>query len=642
MTPLTPYDILGIGPLVMEELRTLFQFGKALYWVNGKGNSTLPQVDLSKRQMERAMEEFSAGQPFWDMISSTVIIPVCTSANIATMEGTETIGAFVLCNVDRTVSPDEASRWLPVLHSWIENTLTARKEKLLRISTTAAIPPYLARVIHRQDGTFLALHIVSKRWGVLHDKNEFISILEKFLAMFNGNQDEIKLEIAGYGPYDLWIMIKGLEESALSTSLTKLYSHAPLKRYGISAAFVHLFGRISDDEKIETVEAALTQQVASVEKTAGILNLPLSSRIIIDDLERRFHCQELDHILIRAEAAFKGVQYTAAFLSGKIPEENTIQAHGVDFDHIHTDKTCTCALVMKKVTRNERASFNLEEWARQLQHAVSKGSGIPLSTVTIGVAASFQDTLKSTTAIGAAFYAYMHATMLGQGERVVFDAITWQVMGDELISLGALRHACQAFRQGIKLDQHNSEIWNSLGVCLAQLGRKKEAERAFVAAAERNPKDFMTFYNLCGIQHALGNHREAEASCRIALKIRPEDPMALTRLGQVLIDAGQAEEAIQILQKAVKTHDSPPALAYRLLGTALYALDRWHEAKRAFEKALKQRPDDTLAMASLALGYAEKEKDRSTARRLMRGIGLKSKVSPRLKQILARISDILE
>ncbi len=641
MTSITPQDILGIGPLIMEELRTLFQFSKALYWIDDTGNSTFPPVDLSKRQRERAMEAFSAGQPFWDMISSTVIIPVCTSAHISSMKVPKTIGAFVLCNVDRTVGPDEASRWLPLLSSWIENTLTVRKEQLLRISATAAVPPYLPRVIQRQTGTSLTLHIVSKRGRALHDKNEFISTFEKFLAMFNGNQGGIQLEIAGYGPSDLWIMIEGLKESALSASLTKLYSHAPLKKYGISAAFVHLFGTMLD-EKIETVEAALTQQVASVEKTARILNLPLFSRIILNDLERRFHSQEIDHILRSAEAELRGIQYAAAFLSGKIPEKTTIQAHGVDFDHIHTDKSCTCALIIKRVTRNKCASFNLAEWARQLQHAVSKGSGIPLSAVTVGVAASFQDTLKSTTAIGAAFYAYVHATMLGQGQKVVFDAITWQVIGDELIALGALRHACQAFRQGIKLDQHNSEIWNSLGVCLAQLGRKREAERAFVAAAERNPKDFMTFYNLCGIQHALGNHREAETSCRMALKIRPEDPMALTRLGQVLIDAGQVEEAIQFLQRAVKTNHSPPALSYRLLGTALYTLDRWHEAKRAFEKALKQRPDDTLAMASLALGYAEKENDHSTARRLMHGIALKSKVSPQLKQISARISGILE
>ncbi len=638
---LRPEDIIRLGPEVMEQLRSLFPFEQVLCWVPQSQDDIFPPVEISKRQKERAGKAISEGRPFWDLVASSVIIPVVCSA--ASEHARNTIdGAFVLSGVERRVGPEEPVRLLPLLHSWIETALSALKLELLRISPGIDIPPYIVRAAvalpEEEDGLNI-LH-VQGRGGLFTHHDKLYSLLGKFLLRTSKGRRDTDIELCGCGPCDLWMIVHGFEEPELSASLRQIFHFPPLKISGIRKAFVHTFSAVRS-QNVAEAETEMSGQIKSLEETARFLGLPLFSNLLLDDIETRFNCSGLKRLLPPAVAELKGSQFAAAFSAGR-PFMKTRPDSGAEcFDHAYHSSAGNCALLIKKVPRRQRPGFDLKGWGKKIQKLPALADS-PETVSPVGVAASWQQTLKSNTAPGAAFWAYVHAFLLGTGKSVVADAVTWQVRGDELISAGAIQDACRAFRQALRLDDSSAEIWNSLGVSLAQIGRKKEAEKAFIAASEKNPRDFMAFYNLCGIRHARRKYREAEASCRRALDLRPADPMALMRLGQVMLDSGRYGKAAEYLKNAVSLSDTASPAAWRLLGTALYRQGFWPEAKNAFKKALKLRSDDAIALASLALGYAEHENDYATARRLVQGISSKSTVSPELGRISACISAIFE
>jgi tetratricopeptide (TPR) repeat protein len=476
------------------------------------------------------------------------------------------------------------------------------------------------------------------------DQEKLGADIKNFLVLAS-KQGDLRVELAGHGPSDLWFILTGLDEPALSASLSRISLFGPLKKSGIQQVFIHNFNDTLDAASPDAsapVPNALSEQVTSTEETASVLGMPLFSEALLADIEGRFSCRGMKRVLLSCHRECKGVQCAVAFavipraVIERLPESSDC------FDNVYTARDGNCVLFMKKASRRERPGFDIQAWARNIQEvAVSYGKGSAMPALPLGVAASWQQTLKSSIATGAAFWAYVHAFMLGSGKAIVFDAVTWQVRGDELIASGALRDACRAFRNALKLDGSNAEIWNSLGVCLAQLGRKREAEKAFIAASRRDPDDFMTFYNLCGVQHALKNYDQAEASCRRSLELRSGDPMILMRLGQVLLDSGRAADAVKYLRQAETANESPTQAVLRLLGIAFYRLNEWPKAKQALKRAVKLKPDDVISRAYLALGYAEFDNDHATARRLAQNITQKSQSSQELRRISARLGAFL-
>ncbi len=631
---LTPDDIIRIGPEVIERLHVMLPFEKGVCWVPSAENGTFPPVEISRRQRERASEAFSTGRPFWDIVGSSVIIPISytSSTNAA---APQVCGAFVLSGVSRAVTPEEPDRWLPLLCSWVETTLSMCKTRMLRVDPGDPLPPCIARAVTTSHSDLNVLHLCFGRGRDITDYENFVPVVEKLLRSTCEKGRDLRMELAGYGVHDLWIIVHGLGEPFLSSAIRRIFPSPAMKKAGIQQAIVHTFDcKLSRENALER----MSEQAASTEEIAGILGMPVFSKVMLSDIEKRFECNGLKGLFNFDLSMYRGRRYAAAFAHIASPDLNKLSPGHDCFDHVHRAASGTCILFVKKVTRREHLKFDLKEWGRNIQEVLgSRGEG--RGKVPVGVAASWQQTLSSVSVPGASFWAYVHAFMLRTGMSIVYDAVTWQVRGDELMASGALMHACRAFRKALVLDDTHAEIWNSLGVCLARLGRRREAEKAFLKASGINPDDFMTFYNLCGIQHALRDYSRAEASCRRAIEIRSGDTMALTRLGQVLLDSGKEVQAVECLEQA-SAGETPPPAVWRLLGTALYRQGKWPDAKRALEKALALKPEDAAARTRLALGYAEYEKDYATARRLSQGFMSKSRKSAELGRISARLSSI--
>jgi tetratricopeptide (TPR) repeat protein len=91
-----------------------------------------------------------------------------------------------------------------------------------------------------------------------------------------------------------------------------------------------------------------------------------------------------------------------------------------------------------------------------------------------------------------------------------------------------------------------------------------QAEEEFKAAIRVNPYDSLSWRQLGGIMSAKGDFTAAEEDFRKALNLQPRDSDAKTGLAIVLISTNKTDEAISLLESAVKDDPTNIVAHYRL------------------------------------------------------------------------------
>jgi tetratricopeptide (TPR) repeat protein len=120
---------------------------------------------------------------------------------------------------------------------------------------------------------------------------------------------------------------------------------------------------------------------------------------------------------------------------------------------------------------------------------------------------------------------------------------------------------------------------------------------------------------------ALGRYDEAIAEGERAVELNPNGAEALAVLGGILNSVGRPEEAIPVLQKAMRLNPMPPAWYYAYLGISYGLTEQYDKAIAEFEKGLRVAPDYGLCLLGLAASYslAGREKEaRKTVSELLR------------------------
>ena len=135
-----------------------------------------------------------------------------------------------------------------------------------------------------------------------------------------------------------------------------------------------------------------------------------------------------------------------------------------------------------------------------------------------------------------------------------------------------------------------------------------QAEDEFKAAIKVNPYDEMSWRQLGGIMAAKNDFKAAEENYRKALVLQPKDSEAKTGLAIVLISVNQTNEAISLLESALKDDPTNTAAHYRLSGLyrrvgrmadAQREMDAFHhyqEVKDKLGKVFKQLAGQTGPM----------------------------------------------
>ncbi len=108
-------------------------------------------------------------------------------------------------------------------------------------------------------------------------------------------------------------------------------------------------------------------------------------------------------------------------------------------------------------------------------------------------------------------------------------------------------------RDVLKIDPNNVQALNALGYTLAdRTSRYSEALSYIQRAMTLDPKDAAIIDSMGWVQFRLGNHNEAITYLRRALELTQDSEVA-AHLGEVLWEAGKKDEAINVLQSALKS-----------------------------------------------------------------------------------------
>lgn len=148
--------------------------------------------------------------------------------------------------------------------------------------------------------------------------------------------------------------------------------------------------------------------------------------------------------------------------------------------------------------------------------------------------------------------------------------------------LPALNSADEYFTRGY-------ELW--------QEGELETALADFTAALVLHPADAELLEHRAGVLRQLDRLSEAEADCRRALDLAPDDGEIRRTLGLILLDQDRFQEALPLLDDAVR--EFADADSYFTRGMARAGLEDWSGAVADFTSVIRKEPGDEDASSWL-------------------------------------------
>jgi tetratricopeptide (TPR) repeat protein len=194
---------------------------------------------------------------------------------------------------------------------------------------------------------------------------------------------------------------------------------------------------------------------------------------------------------------------------------------------------------------------------------------------------------------------------------------------------GDMETAGMAYASAVRLDPRSGPVLESQASFLLRSGRREEAVSALRNAAQSDgralsrvltqlwkatgdpalleavtPRDADALIGLGSFLETYGRFEEADAAWASAGEIAPGNPEAAVKRVHHALRMRNFTRAIELAQEALSRGADAPALR-RMLGAALAASGRLHEAVRIYRALLADHPADKLATRALARVYTE-------------------------------------
>jgi TolB-like protein/Tfp pilus assembly protein PilF len=166
-----------------------------------------------------------------------------------------------------------------------------------------------------------------------------------------------------------------------------------------------------------------------------------------------------------------------------------------------------------------------------------------------------------------------------------------------------LLNAEQAARNAVQLDDSLAEGYAALGRIALYRRNWKEAETALRRSLQLN-SNIAEVHHLVGyLLIALRRNSEAISEAETALRLAPVSPGVVTQAGRIRFHAGQREEGLQQVAKALEL-DAAFGNAHWVLGLMNIAMGRVDQAIVELEKTRQTIGDDQDELAALGYVYA--------------------------------------
>lgn len=206
-----------------------------------------------------------------------------------------------------------------------------------------------------------------------------------------------------------------------------------------------------------------------------------------------------------------------------------------------------------------------------------------------------------------------HGEALGAAERALAlePEAEWahRLRSRALGALGRRSEAIDAAREAVAIRPDESQAWAQLAETAAHLGFGAEARRAAERAVGLAPEDANRWLTLSYVCIGVDWDESLRASER-ALQLKPEHPMAINNLGWARLAQGQAHEARELFDRAIRIAPAEPrwlfnrAIATGLLegreaGTSEFLRAR-EVALARVERQIAEKPHNAMAHAGRA------------------------------------------
>ena len=190
---------------------------------------------------------------------------------------------------------------------------------------------------------------------------------------------------------------------------------------------------------------------------------------------------------------------------------------------------------------------------------------------------------------------------------------------------GVLQAAVESYKKGMEA---------------AREGNSKKAVDFFKSAITLDPK-FSQAFNALGVQYLkLGEMAKLQETMELLLDLTPNDAHAHLNLGIALYNQKKLPDADIHLRKAVESAPDDPAAHYYLGMTLIASRNRYDEAEKELELAIKNGGDN-LPLAHRYLGglYMNSKKNEQAAKELEKYLKLDPK-APDAERIKGTIADL--
>ncbi len=132
----------------------------------------------------------------------------------------------------------------------------------------------------------------------------------------------------------------------------------------------------------------------------------------------------------------------------------------------------------------------------------------------------------------------------------------------------------------------------------------QKAERFVTAAVKLDDTIPQVFFALGGVYTRQKRFDDAVAASRRAIELDTNYADGYAQLAGTLIQAGQPEEGLEAVRKAIRLNPDLPFFYLDLVGRANFMLGRYDDAAKAYAKVVERNPAFLSAHRGLAASYA--------------------------------------
>lgn len=160
-----------------------------------------------------------------------------------------------------------------------------------------------------------------------------------------------------------------------------------------------------------------------------------------------------------------------------------------------------------------------------------------------------------------------------------------------LLTSNALRRAedpegaVTALRNWLSVQPADQQVRLQLSMYLDRIGRQEDAIAEYEQLLDQHPDNIVALNNLAWLYHQVGDER-AVARAERAVELAPERPEIADTLGWILVNEGELQRGLVLLQQAALQGPDIPDIRYHL-AVAYQKADRLEEARKELQRVLE-------------------------------------------------------